>query len=243
MSHDTPSRPLLLPQNRRLRHLQGICLRNLTFTRPRGHTIDDAALNKSPAKLKALRESLQDSNLQSQSTDNLTKLARPAKLRRRSTNWAAQDSAVRQKKLEDVIDSGTSDTFFSLHCQVEDEPLYVSEMIERAMNPTFQSFDLSKHGPTIRRQSSITIKVWAKRQAWRLFMVETIDLAALQFVGSVSSLHIGMMLSDIHSCRINHSHRIVFYCVSLMATMPWVSILTTRLQSQAHHFQHHPTVL
>ncbi len=49
------TRPLLLPQNRKLRHLRGIALGSLAFSRPRGRTIDDAALNKTPAKLESLR--------------------------------------------------------------------------------------------------------------------------------------------------------------------------------------------
>ncbi|KAL2270756.1 hypothetical protein VTJ83DRAFT_127 [Remersonia thermophila] len=48
------TRPLLLPQNRKIRHLRGLALRNLAFSRPRGHSVDDAAVNiQSPAKLDA----------------------------------------------------------------------------------------------------------------------------------------------------------------------------------------------
>ena len=120
-------RPLLLPQNRRLRHLQGISLRNLTLTRPRGYTIDDAALNKTPAKIEALREpQLQHA----QSSDNLNAKIRPGKPRRRSTIWTGQSPGYRQKKLEDVIEGGMADTFFSLHCEDVDEPIYVSEVVK-----------------------------------------------------------------------------------------------------------------
>jgi len=124
------SRPLLLPQNRRLRHLQGISLRNLTLTHPRGYTIDDTALNKSPAKLEALREpELQHS----QSTDALNAKKRPGKTRRRSTIWAGQSPGYRQKKLEDVIYGGVADSFFSLHCEGQIDPIYVSEVMKKAM--------------------------------------------------------------------------------------------------------------
>lgn len=124
------SRPLLLPQNRRLRHLQGIYLRNLTLTRPRGHTIDDAALNKSPSKLEALREPQLH---HAQSSDALNAKTRPGKQRRRSTIWAGQSPGYRQKKLEDVIGGGMTDSFFSLHVEQIYEPVYVSEVIEKAM--------------------------------------------------------------------------------------------------------------
>lgn len=128
------SRPLLLPQNRRLRHLQGIYLRNLTLTRPRGVTIDDATLNKTPEKLEALREALRDPQLHhAASSDNLNAKIRPNGMRRRSTIWAGQSPAYRQKKLEDVIENGMVDTFFSLHCAGEKEPIYISEVVEKAM--------------------------------------------------------------------------------------------------------------
>lgn len=128
------SRPLLLPQNRRLRHLKGIWIRNLTTARPRGQTIDDATLNKTSEKLEALREAAREPGLQqSASSDNLNAAIRPRGIRRRSTVWAAATPSYRQKKLEDVIDHGLVDTFFSLHCDGEDEPIYISEVAEKAM--------------------------------------------------------------------------------------------------------------
>lgn len=102
----------------------------MTLTRPRGYTIDDAALNKSPAKLEALREpELQHS----QSTDTLNTKKRPGKTRRRSTIWAGQSPGYRQKKLEDVIYGGMADSFFSLHCEGQIDPIYVSEVVKKAM--------------------------------------------------------------------------------------------------------------
>lgn len=128
------SRPLLLPQNRRLRHLKGIWLRNLTSIRLRGQTIDDATLNKTPEKLEALREAAREPGLQqSASSDNLNASIRPRGVRRRSTVWAGATPGYRQKKLEDVIEGGMVDTFFSLHYDGEDEPVYISEVIEKAM--------------------------------------------------------------------------------------------------------------
>jgi hypothetical protein len=124
------SKPLLLPQNRKLRHLQGISLRNLTLKRARGHTIDDAALNKTPEKLEALREPQLH---HAQSSDTLNIKMRPGKARRRSTIWAGQSPGYRQKKLEDVIDGGMADSFFSIHCEEVDEPIYISEVVNKAM--------------------------------------------------------------------------------------------------------------
>jgi hypothetical protein len=121
-----PTRPLLLPQNRKLRHLRGISLRNLTFSRPRGRTIDDAALNKTPAKLESLRNTPQLHH--ALSSEDL----RPPTARRRSTNLANDNPTTRQKRFEDVFDSRLADAFFSLHVEGEEDPVYISEIGERA---------------------------------------------------------------------------------------------------------------
>jgi len=130
MSADSP-RPLLLPQNRKLRHLRAIFLRNLTFTRPRGRTIDDAALNKSPAKLEALREA---PNLHhAHSSEDL----RPLGGRRRSTNLANSNPLTRQKRIEYNYDDKLADAFFTLHVDENEDPIYISEVAEKAaVRPT-----------------------------------------------------------------------------------------------------------
>jgi len=117
---------LLLPQNRKLRHLRGIFLRNLTLARPRGRTADDAALNKSPGKLEALREAPQLQH--SHSSEAL----RPLASRRRSTNLGGATPVTRQKKIEYTFDTKLADAFFSLHVDEEDEPIYTSEICPRA---------------------------------------------------------------------------------------------------------------
>lgn len=120
------SRPLLIPQNRKLRHLRGIYLQNLSFIRPRGHTIDDTALNKTPSKLESLRDTPQLQH--ALSSDNL----RPKAPRRRSTALAQATPITRQRMLQLTIDGRAADVFFSLHCEDEDEPVYISEMQEHA---------------------------------------------------------------------------------------------------------------
>lgn len=120
------SRPLLLPQNRKLRHLRGIYLRNLSFVRPRGQTIDDTALNKSSSKLDALRDAPQLHH--ALSSDSL----RPKPPRRRSTALAHATPVTRQRMLQFTIDGRAADAFFSLHCDGEDEPVYISETKEHA---------------------------------------------------------------------------------------------------------------
>lgn len=154
-----PTRPLLLPQNRRLRHLQGIYIRNITLSRPRGKTIDDAGLNKSPQKLEALREP------QLQHSYSSTDLRRrPVGVRRQSSSqWVGASPDYRQKKLESVIDNRMVDTFFSLHVESQEQPLYISEVVNKAMNATFRFFDLSDFSPAITRLDTFTVRVWVRR--------------------------------------------------------------------------------
>ncbi|KAL8948523.1 MAG: hypothetical protein Q9222_005291 [Ikaeria aurantiellina] len=176
--------------NRKLRHLEGISLRNLTLSRPsttyQAKTADDESLPnafKSPTKLMALREkklehSRSSSDLRSapatksasddakenhNSNDRLRPMKPNGKARRRSTlNWANEPPQIRQQKLEDVAGSNLADTWFSLHCDGVSEPVYVSEVVERSMNFNFRFFDLNTYGPWVTRRDKLTVKLWAR---------------------------------------------------------------------------------
>lgn len=175
------SRPLLLPQNRKIRHLRGIYLRNLSFDRPQGRTTDDSAVKHSPSKLNSLRDSSQLHH--SASTESL----RPAAARRRSTNLGNATPVTRQRQVELMIDSRVADAFFSLHVDGEDDPIYISETVERSTNFDFRFFELSRVPyPTILRSPQVTVKVWAQRRGtWALHLQEQVDLRMLNFLGSV----------------------------------------------------------
>lgn len=116
--------PRLLPQNRKLRHLQGIYLRNLSFQRPRGRTTDDVAIHASPKKSDTLRETPKLHH--ALSSEDL----RP-KMRRRSTTLTQDSPVSEQKKLEALYNSRMADAFFSMHVDGEDDPIYISETQER----------------------------------------------------------------------------------------------------------------
>ncbi|KAF2470235.1 uncharacterized protein BDR25DRAFT_263006 [Lindgomyces ingoldianus] len=208
-------RPWLLPYNRKLRHLQGITIRNLTLTpapaRSHGKTIDDEAIPstlKSPTKTFALRESIglghsrSSSDLRSteetarRSIGDVGQLVSPRKaprpamtkrLRRRSNmDWSGASPLARQKKLEDVTGGRMADTFFSLHIDDQDRPVYISEVVEKAMNPNFRFFDLGSWGPNVTRLEKLTVKVWAKNEninGWQYLIELTVQLRALQFIG------------------------------------------------------------
>ena len=201
-------------QNRRLRHLQGVSVRNLALCQPllraRGKTIDDESLPhalKTPAKVLAQREnprlehSRSSDDLKSSaaklyglartedSKDEVPLKIRPSSsgLRRRSTlNWTNAPPRVRQTKLEDVARDRMADTWFSIHCSTTQEPIYVSEVIEKAMNPSFRFFDLNVYGPKVTRLDELTIRYWAKTEnmeSYILLVEVQLCLRSLQFTG------------------------------------------------------------
>ncbi|RYP55719.1 hypothetical protein DL771_012460 [Monosporascus sp. 5C6A] len=179
----------MLPQNRRLRHLQGIYLRNLSFSVNRGRTIDDldADLRPNTSNNKQLEAQGDDAPApllhQSQSSESLG--PRP-KGRRRSTHVANVSPVTRQKQLEYSVESRAADVFFSLHCEGVEYPVYISEVGERAMNFNFRFFDLSELGPFVTRSSVFTVKVWAKRwHAWSLLLEQHVDLRCLNYLGTL----------------------------------------------------------
>ncbi|KAF4538643.1 putative uv radiation resistance protein [Lasiodiplodia theobromae] len=214
-------RPWLLPYNRKIRHLQGITIRNLTLVqatgRPRRGTIDDDAIPsslKTPTKALAQRESrklehsrssndLRSNDLKPISESAVTEGPKPdnndppapdvslrpaiARMRRRSTmEWSGASPLQRQKKLEDVTGGRMANTFFSLHVDGVDEPVYVSEEVEKAMNPDFRFFDLHPWGPAVTRLDELTVKVWVKSDTMtehQHLLDIAVNFRSLQFIG------------------------------------------------------------
>ena len=191
-------------------------MRNLSLSRPptetlKSKTADDEALPTSlitPTKALALREKKLEHSKSSNdlrtpptsrksldsSNGNGTLLTDPekvrpmkGKIRRRSTlNWTNAPPQVRQKKLEDVALSRLADTWFSLHCQGMGEPVYVSEMLEKAMNFDFRFFDLNTYGPWITRRDQLNIKFWARtgsEQDYSLVLEMEVHFRSLQYIG------------------------------------------------------------
>lgn len=207
-SFSPQERPWLLPYNRKLRHLQGITIRNLTLTpppgRPRGKTIDDEAVPstlKSPTKALAQRESKilahsrSSSDLKTTETvartdgspKKSTRSTIPKVPRRRSTlEWSGASLVERQHTLQDVISRRMVDAFFSLHVEDVEEPIHISEVVPRTMNPNFRFFDLGPCGPGVTRRDAMTVKVWARNEHmanWQYVIEFNVQLRALQFIG------------------------------------------------------------
>ncbi|KAI2469515.1 UV radiation resistance protein and autophagy-related subunit 14-domain-containing protein [Annulohypoxylon bovei var. microspora] len=181
----------MLPQNRRLRHLQGIYLRNLSFTRPHGRAADDLEADLPSSKSQALHDGPSPPQLlhHSHSSESVLSTTKANARRRSTTTLAGVNPITRQKQLEYAVEGRAADVFFSLHCEGEaKDPVYISEVGERAINFNFRFFDLSQAGPSTTRKSQFVIKIWAKRQlSWSLLLTEHVDLRSLSYLGSLRS--------------------------------------------------------
>ncbi|KAJ5894281.1 hypothetical protein N7495_005972 [Penicillium taxi] len=203
VQHDAGSRrerAWLYASNRKLRHLHGVSIRNLIATPPssraRGKTIDDHDIPNanSPSKIFAQRDSrsLHPSrsftDLKSRSLQDLpaeTRNGSPLPRRRSSLPWNDPNPQKRQINLEGIMKSRMADSWFSLHCEGIDNPVYVSEVIDQSTNPSFQSFDLNLCGPVVSRRDTLTLKLWARTEAMSdyVLLVELqLHLRSLQFL-------------------------------------------------------------
>ena len=207
----------MLPQNRRLRHLQGIYLRNLSFSVNRARAIDDLDADLRPNNhnnnqnnynnittnnnnndlTAGYSEDIHGSSDGGQPPDHAPQLQKSQSSeslrprpngRRRSTTLAHVSPVTRQKQLEYAVESRAADVFFSLHCEGVDDPIYISEVGERAMNFNFRFFDLDSLGPFVTRSSVVIVKIWAKRwQKWGLLLQQHVDLRSLNYIGTLRS--------------------------------------------------------
>jgi hypothetical protein len=109
------------------------------------------------------------------------------RMRRRSTlEWVNASPAARQKRLENVTRSRLMDVFYSLHVENEEDPIYVSEIAEKTMNPTFRTFTLADCGARIMRLDRMNVKVWIRQDqsaAFECLIELQLDLQCLQYMG------------------------------------------------------------
>ncbi|KAL2011387.1 hypothetical protein VTN00DRAFT_4105 [Thermoascus crustaceus] len=197
-------RPPLFASNRKLRHLQGVSVRNLVitpFNRSRAKTIDDEEIPntlQTPGKILAQSEnhtvhhsrSFTDLKTPGDRTgtgsDNDKKRDMQRSRRRNTLPWSVDSAAIRQNMLNDITKSRMADTWFSIHCEGIDAPVYISEVVEKATNPSFRFFDLNTCGPLVSRSDQMTLKLWAKTETmseYVLLVEMQLNLRSLQFVG------------------------------------------------------------
>ncbi|RMY46698.1 hypothetical protein D0863_15794 [Hortaea werneckii] len=121
---------------------------------------------------------------------------RPAigRMRRRSTlEWVNATPQTRQEKLEAVAKSRLADVFFSIHVEGVEEPVYVSEVVDSTMDPTFRHIDWSACGPGVLRLDTLTVRVWARSDnlaGWRQLLELALCLRELHYLGkSLDQFH------------------------------------------------------
>ncbi|KAF2863263.1 hypothetical protein K470DRAFT_194944, partial [Piedraia hortae CBS 480.64] len=199
--------PWLLPSNRKLRNVVSISLRNHSLTtvlprRARGKTIDDDAVPQmlqSPTKLAVLKEhstighsrSSSDLRIDTGQSSNAGMMAqRPFQRRRQGTlEWAHATPQKRQEKLLDVTAKHIADVFFSIHVPGIKEPVYISEVVEQTMNPTWQQVDWSGCCSGATRQDWMTLAFWVRTAAngWRQLLQLSLCLTDLHYLGKSES--------------------------------------------------------
>jgi len=99
-----------------------------------------------------------------------------------------QDStpSQRQQIAQEAITRRIGDVFFTLHWDDEDDPIYISEVIERSMNLDFRFFDLNACSSFITRREDTTVKFWAKpasSEDWSFLIELTLSFPSLQYIG------------------------------------------------------------
>jgi hypothetical protein len=73
-----------------------------------------------------------------------------------------------------------------VHCDGISAPVYISEIVEKAVNPNFRTFDLNACGPAVSRQSEATLKFWSKTAnmpEYILLLEIHVNLGSLQYIG------------------------------------------------------------
>lgn len=75
------------------------------------------------------------------------------------------------------------ETFFSLHKDRDSKEFYQSETITASLNPSWQSFDISRYEDKINTTSqSLLVRVWVKhKSSKRLLLDWMVDLNALEY--------------------------------------------------------------
>jgi UV radiation resistance-associated gene protein len=93
---------------------------------------------------------------------------------------------MRQQKLEDVAASRLADSWLSIHCKNVSDPVHISEIMAKSMNPSFRFFDLNTLGPHVGRLSELRLRLWAKNSKMEEYIMLIdieLSLTSLQFIG------------------------------------------------------------
>jgi UV radiation resistance-associated gene protein len=180
---------------RKVRHIQGIALRNLNITpltsnfgslsSPLGTTNGTGARKSSITSLM----SPTDKYRRRSSIDSLDNVdpdspVRPRRPRRNTRDQPPQVIRELQNVLQELNTSHLLDSVVVLHAPEQLEPIYISEVIKESMNPEFKEVDLSEL--RCRNSHTINLTVYGKTRGQptfrRLFSHDT-KLDQLRFIG------------------------------------------------------------
>ncbi|RDA91554.1 hypothetical protein CP533_4343 [Ophiocordyceps camponoti-saundersi (nom. inval.)] len=185
-------RPRLVAQNRKLRHLRGISLRNLSLDDPSSASSASASASSSssstasaPAPAPA-PTSLATSLNGGGHHDDILDPSLP--LKAGLSPHLPSAAVARHTKLRTLVEASVAEVFFSLHVNDEAEPVYVSELRQPSANFDFRHFDLTTQPPTISRSAQVAIRIWSKRpgqESWIFVLNHVVDLRHLNFIGSL----------------------------------------------------------
>ena len=159
-----------LNQNRKLRHLSAISLRNLGMPLP-------------PTK-----ESLRNADADADDDDEDLDLNPAKALERRRRRRRRSSGSLTPAQVQERVAQRRGDVYFTLHSPPDcGQPVYTSEVVPRSMNPDFLLLDLSKHGgPSVSRSGEVAIKVFCNYgNGWIQTVEDEVQLAGLSFLGRV----------------------------------------------------------
>ncbi|WPH01975.1 Hypothetical protein R9X50_00482900 [Acrodontium crateriforme] len=131
-------------------------------------------------------DNLVDNNNEAQASRTPKRPPLPRPRRRNTLEWVNATPQSRQEKWESATAERLADIFFSLHVHGIEEPIYISETVDRTINPTFRHVDFSHVGPSITRLDHLIVRFWAKRggtEQWIHFLESRLHLPSLHFLG------------------------------------------------------------
>ena len=190
-----------MEQNRRIRHLQGVSVRNLSlspapFRSNKSQTDDNVDYGSTSApsllehrKVKSLQQTQSYTKLPSSvenghEVDGLQVLEQgerinrvpnrpeiPSIRRRGTACWTGATLEARQKKLHQAVDEKLTTSWFSLHIRKLVAPVYISEVVEQSIHPAFRFFDLSLENSCVSRADEACLRLWVKNSRMEHFVL------------------------------------------------------------------------
>lgn len=187
-----PGTSVLQGYMRKVRHIQGIALRNLNLspTAPVNHHPDSPAVNGRKSSIFSLTSSTIPINQlrRRSSIDSIDNFDPDSPIRRRprrnTRDQAPQVIRELQQVLQELNTSHLLDSVVVLYVPEQLEPIYISEVIHGSMNPEFKEIELTRL--RFRNSHTVNLTVYGKTRsqpAFRRLFSYDIKLDELKFIG------------------------------------------------------------